>query len=247
MKLEQVAAACTAEQLEALDKKLTELDAKRKKDKAAAEKDDGSDQEVPDENFGEMDDPAAHFAQQRLQEIEEEEENEPEEDTGPAAGGATAEDGGAASSSGATAAEGAEAATAADEEGQGERLRESRRALSSVDAVPAWLAEKYEMPSSCMVVHVVHTGRTLPHFQVRLGSGRCGRVLSFARDAGCEFVQLRASTSASYNPAVDAASIETSKDCISKLAAKKRSQLQAWYMCWTWAMAAESGPKKRRT
>lgn len=35
--------------------------------------------EVPDENFGEMDDPAAHFAQQRLQEIEEEEENEPEE------------------------------------------------------------------------------------------------------------------------------------------------------------------------
>jgi len=34
---------------------------------------------VPDENFGEMDDPAAHFAQQRLQEIEEEEENEPEE------------------------------------------------------------------------------------------------------------------------------------------------------------------------
>jgi len=46
MKLEQVAAACTAEQLEALDKKLTELDAKRKKDKAAAEKDDGSDQEA---------------------------------------------------------------------------------------------------------------------------------------------------------------------------------------------------------
>ncbi|CAE7358907.1 hemA, partial [Symbiodinium sp. CCMP2592] len=83
MKVQEVTAACTAEQLESLDQKLNELDAKRRKDKSA-QKDDGSDQEVPDENFGEMmDDPAAEFAEQMLREIDDEEdeqnEGEPEQ------------------------------------------------------------------------------------------------------------------------------------------------------------------------
>jgi len=46
MKLQEVTEACTAQQLEALEKMLTEMDAKRRKDRTTPEKDDGSDQEA---------------------------------------------------------------------------------------------------------------------------------------------------------------------------------------------------------
>ena len=53
-----------------------------------------------------------------------------------------------------------------------ERLRESRHALSSCSPVPQWLQERFAMPAECTIVHVVHTSKMLPHFQVRLGSGQ---------------------------------------------------------------------------
>ena len=58
-------------------------------------------------------------------------------------------------------------------------MRTSRRALSSCTSVPGWLQERYPMPEETTVVHVVHTSKMLPHFQVRLGSGRTfqGKIL----------------------------------------------------------------------
>eukprot|EP00439_Symbiodinium_sp_Y106_P055968 s607_g7.t2 len=81
-----------------------------------------------------------------------------------------------------------------DGEQQGEqKIRESRKAMSSCNPVPDWLQSRYHMPDDCIVTHLVHTTKMLPHFQVRLGSGKtyegkilesiafCSPVLCFVR------------------------------------------------------------------
>ena len=156
-----------------------------------------------------------------------------------------------------------------------ERLRDSRHALSSCNPVPQWLQERFAMPSDCTIIHMVHTSKMLPHFQVRLGSGKVfqrkdarkdnnsqtllfvqhptlSRVLSrtvvihhFAKHWEF-FLQLRASTSASYNPDLAADSLDETKKTIGSMTARHRSQLQAWYMCFTWASDAAQQSKKRK-
>ena len=81
-----------------------------------------------------------------------------------------------------------------DGEQQGEqKIRESRKAMSSCNPVPDWLQSRSHMPDDCIVTHLVHTTKMLPHFQVRLGSGKtyegkilesiafCSPVLCFVR------------------------------------------------------------------
>ena len=65
------------------------------------------------------------------------------------------------------------AAAGENQAGNGaETLRNSRRLLSSVEAVPEWLKQRYPISSEHTTVHVVHVTQTLPHFQVRLGAGK---------------------------------------------------------------------------
>ena len=52
-----------------------------------------------------------------------------------------------------------------------ERQRASRRLVSTAEGIPSYLHEKYSMPSTIKVVHVVHKTNTLPHFQVKLANG----------------------------------------------------------------------------
>ncbi|CAE7186234.1 unnamed protein product, partial [Symbiodinium necroappetens] len=49
-----------------------------------------------------------------------------------------------------------------------ERKRASRRLLSSCQAVPGFLTEKFKMRDDVVVSHVEHRSNVLPHFQVRL-------------------------------------------------------------------------------
>ena len=62
-----------------------------------------------------------------------------------------------------------------------ERVRETRRLLSSCSSIPAWLKERYTIPADCTVVHVVHKNHVLPHFQIRLASGKIfeGKTLAY--------------------------------------------------------------------
>lgn len=51
--------------------------------------------------------------------------------------------------------------------------------MSSCNPVPEWLQERHPMPDDVIVTHLVHTSKMLPHFQVRLGSGKLfqGKIL----------------------------------------------------------------------
>ena len=59
----------------------------------------------------------------------------------------------------------------------------------------------------------------------------------------------RASTSASYNPAIEATELDRSKISIRMIAASKRSERQAYFIVQQWlqrAMSSEEAPAKKR-
>ncbi|OLQ01518.1 Acyl-CoA-binding protein [Symbiodinium microadriaticum] len=79
-----------------------------------------------------------------------------------------------------------------------ERKRASRRLLSSCQAVPGFLTEKFKMRDDVVVSHVEHRSNVLPRFQVRL--------------PGDEKYEGKHSCSASYNPAVDKEQLDEAID-----------------------------------
>ena len=70
------------------------------------------------------------------------------------------------------------------------------------------------------------------------------------KNTSLSFQTLRASTSASYSPDIDADAIDYTKDSIRKIPASKRSETQAFWLVQQWlekATTTEPAPKRRRT
>ena len=155
-----------------------------------------------------------------------------------------------------------------------EQERASRKSISNAVAIPQFLKDRFPMPSDIVIVHVQHRTRTLPHFQAKLPMGQLFenkqlgcifRILFSIEKAlinaghSCDgltdvpftpvpnqFQQLRASTSASYNGSLPPDQLDEACSSIATMPAKSRSQMQAWFMVYTWVCAAKRHANKRK-
>ena len=77
-----------------------------------------------------------------------------------------------------------------------ERKRASRRLLSSCQAVPGFLTEKFKMRDDVVVSHVEHRSNVLPHFQVRLpGDEKYEGKPRGCRNSSCGLITIADSNS----------------------------------------------------
>ncbi|CAE7442053.1 unnamed protein product [Symbiodinium microadriaticum] len=155
--LPDVTAACTPAELKALDDLLNEIDEKRRKRTKASEAENQEEDEA--DLMEEEEDETMAAARQLLEQVQRQED----EDDADAEGMKPDEAAAAAAAVPVPAEEPAAEAPEADE-----RKRASRRLLSSCQAVPGFLTEKFKMRDDVVVSHVEHRSNVLPHFQVRL-------------------------------------------------------------------------------
>ena len=136
-----------------------------------------------------------------------------------------------------------------------------RALLSSAASMPEWLRELFVFPENVTVAHTTFKDGVLPHFQVRLPSGEKyggkyhgsnehsdwfrfripSRVLP--PQTKFDWVQLRASCSASYNPNLPPRTFDKALTYAALVPPKERSMSQALYFCYCWAV---QGSAKRR-
>ena len=155
-----------------------------------------------------------------------------------------------------------------------EQERESRKSISNAVAIPQFLKDRFPMPPDIQVVHVQHRTKTLPHFQAKLPTGQlfehkqpgsisripfffgkafmnAGHFVDGLTDVPFfripnQFSQLRASTSASYNPSLPPDQVNENFTTIAMQPAKSRSQAQAFFMVYKWVLNAKRHSQKRK-
>ncbi|CAE7836054.1 hemA [Symbiodinium sp. CCMP2592] len=116
-----------------------------------------------------------------------------------------------------------------------EKAEKGRSMLVSTAAIPAFLVSKYGLleKDKVVFVHAVTKDQVLPHFQARLLGGK-----TFEGKGSC---------AASYNPDLREDLVDENRSSGSAIAPKKRSQAQAFFICFSWAQRALKMKKPKQS